>query len=411
MKLMETMLNKGTIALLIAIAFITCKKEDNWTIGGRGTTPPPDAVPSMATVKDWLVDKNATNETAALFYNLKKVAKTNVLFGHQDATKRGVTNATTQWANEEHLPAVSSEKSDVKEVTGSYPVVYGQDFLHIANFETGNWFNYEAQIAKRLTIEAYNRGGVSTFAWHYQNPVSQGSFYWSESPVIAVSKIIPGGSHHQVYKNSLNTIGDFAKSLIGADGKLVPVIFRPFHEFDGDWFWWGASHCSPAEYKTLFQFTVTCLRDSLNVRNFLYGWSPDKNFTSEAEYLERYPGDAFVDLVGVDNYGDLAPEVSNTVASSKLAIVSNYAKKANKIAALTETGLQNLTQTNWYTQKLLAVLQLNKVEIAYALVWANTKNAFWTPYAGHAAAPDFNLFKNSDYVMFGDEAPNMYQLK
>ncbi len=399
------------LVVMCAAACIACNKKDDWTVGTTGLGTQPEPIPTLATVKSWLVDKNATNETAALFYNLKKLAKTNVLFGHQDATKRGVTNANTQWANEQHLPSVSSQKSDVKDVTGSYPAVYGHDFLHIANFQTGNWFSYEAQIAKQLTIEAYNRGGVNTFAWHYQNPVSQGSFYWAQSPVVAVNKIIPGGSHHQVYKNSLKTIGDFAKSLVGADGKLVPVIFRPFHEFDGDWFWWGAAHCTPAEYKTLFQFTVTYLRDSLNVRNFLYGWSPDKNFTSEAQYLERYPGDAYVDLVGVDNYGDLATNISNSVASSKLVIVSNYAKKANKIAALTETGLQNLTQTNWYTQKLQAVLQLNKVEIAYALVWANTTSAFWTPYVGHAAAPDFNTFKNSEYIMFGDEAPKMYELK
>ena len=399
--------------LFFGLLFISCTKKNDPApvVTPPVVVPPADTAPSMATVKSWLVDKSATDQTAALFYNLKKVSKTNVLFGHQDATKRGVTNATTQWANEQHLPAVSTTKSDVKDVTGAYPVVYGHDFIHIANFTTNNWFEYEKQIARQLTIEAYNRGGVNTFAWHYSNPVSQGSFYWDQSQVKAVDKIIPGGSHHQVYKNSLKTIGDFAKSLIGADGKLVPVIFRPFHEFDGDWFWWGAAHCTPAEYKTLFQFTVTYLRDSLSVRNFLYAWSPDNRFNSESQYLQRYPGDAYVDLVGMDNYGDLGTSGNNSTASSKLVIVSNYAKKANKIAALTETGLQNLTQPNWYTQKLQASLQLNKVEIAYALVWANTTNGYWTPYIGHAAENDFKSFKASPYIMFAGEAPKMYEIK
>src|SRR4051794_15502422 len=58
---------------------------------------PKDTVPSLATVHSWLIDKNATDQTAALFYNLKKLAKTNILFGHQDDTKRGVTDANTQW--------------------------------------------------------------------------------------------------------------------------------------------------------------------------------------------------------------------------------------------------------------------------------------------------------------------------
>lgn len=394
------------------LLFAACEKNvgDN-TDGGTDTTANPpvtpiDTVPSLATVRTWLADKTATDETVALFYNLKKISKTNILFGHQDDTKRGYN-----WANEQHLPSVAREKSDVKEVTGAYPSVYGHDFIHIANFTDGAWFDYERDIARQLTIDAYNRGGVNTYAWHYDNPVSKGRFYWSDSPVEAVSKIIPGGDSIAVFKASLKEVADFAKSLIGADGKLVPVIFRPFHEFDGDWFWWGKAHCTADQYKQLYQFTVTFLRDSLGVRNFLYAWSPDKNFTSQTQYLERYPGDDYVDLVGMDNYGDVAAGAAPSIASGKLKIISDYAKTKNKIAALTETGLQNLTQSDWYTQKLLKVLQFQKVELAYALLWANTKDAFWTPYKGHAAESDFITFKNNPYLIFSDKLPEMYQLK
>jgi mannan endo-1,4-beta-mannosidase len=398
---------------------VSCGKKDNWANRNSGqtdttatsATPTPIPVPSLSTARSWLVDKNATEQTAAMFYQLKKLAQTRILFGHQDDTKRGVTDANTAWANEQHLPPVSRDRSDVKEVTGAYPAVYGHDFIHIANFTTGAWFDYEKQIARELTIDAYNRGGVNTYAWHYANPVSQGSFYWDQSPVEAVSKIIPGGSFHAVYKASLKQVADFAKSLVGADGKLVPVIFRPFHEFDGDWFWWGKAHCTAADYKTLYRFTVTYLRDSLGVHNFLYAWSPDRNFTTESGYLERYPGDEYVDLVGMDNYGDLQTSTSPTVAAQKLKIVSDYAKTKNKLAAMTETGLQNLTQSNWYTQMLLKVLQAEKVELSYVLVWANTKNAYWTPYKGHSAESDFKTFRNNPYLVFGDKVLGMYELK
>ena len=402
---------------LLVLLLAACSKDS----GGTGTTPTPTppppppppvaTVPNLATVKTWLVDKAATDETAALFYNLKKVSKNNILFGHQDATKRGVTNANTQWANEQQFGGVPRDKSDVKEVTGAYPVVYGHDFIHIANFANGAWYDYERDIARQLTIDAYNRGGVNTFAWHYFNPVSEGSFYWKDSPVEAVSKILPGGSHHEVYKTSLKEIGDFAKSLTGADGKLVPIIFRPFHEFDGDWFWWGKGHTTAADYKKLYQFTVTYLRDELGVHNFLYAWSPDKNFTNLTQYLEWYPGDEYVDVVGTDNYGDLATGTAPAVASGKLKIVSDYAIAKNKVAALTETGLAKLPQADWYTSMLLKVLQQQKVELAYVMVWANTKDAYWTPYKGHAAEGDFKTFKASPYVMFGDEAPKMYEIK
>jgi len=74
-----------------------------------------------------------------------------------------------------------------------------------------------------------------------------------------------------------------------------------------------------------------------------------------------------VDLVGCDNYEDLKVGVNYTIASSKLKVVSEYAIAKNKVAALTETGLQNLVKTDWYTQSLLKVLTNQKVEIAYVL--------------------------------------------
>lgn len=390
------------VLLLSGFCLPGCKKKGE---GGSPVPQPPqeeEVVPELSTVRTWLVDKNATEETAWLFYNMKMVAKKNILFGQQDATKRGVVNSTTSWANEQHLPAVSKERSDVKEVTGAYPVVYGHDFNYIAGWAEGGWFDYERQVAKELTIEAYNRGGINTYSWHYNNPVSKGSFNWNESPVEAVSAILPGGSHHEVYKGSLRQIADYAKSLIGADGKLVPVIFRPFHEMDGSWFWWGKNHCSPAEYKQLFQFTVTYLREELGVHNFLYCWSPGGDYTSSTQYFQFYPGDEFVDILGTDNYG-LNSSISNTSISNKLKIVSDYAKQKNKIAAFTETGQQNLTITNWYTQKLLASLEAQKIEMAYVLVWANTTSSYWTPYKNHAAEADFLQFKSSSYVMFSNE--------
>ncbi|HYO21620.1 MAG TPA: hypothetical protein VER36_04385, partial [Flavisolibacter sp.] len=94
------------VAIVVTMVLLSCSKKGSDNTGGGGPTPAPtpaptpDTIPSLATVKGWLVDKNATEQTAALFYNLKKVSKTNILFGHQDATKRGVTNASTEWANE-----------------------------------------------------------------------------------------------------------------------------------------------------------------------------------------------------------------------------------------------------------------------------------------------------------------------
>ena len=102
----------------------------------------------------------------------------------------------------------------------------------------------------------------------------------------------------------LDQIAEYNKTLIGKNGEQIPVIFRPWHEFDGDWFWWGKKYCTAEQFKELYRFTVTYLRDTCHVHNFLYAFSPDVNFTSEKEYLERYPGDEYVDIIAMDNYWD-----------------------------------------------------------------------------------------------------------
>jgi len=76
---------------------------------------------------------------------------------------------------------------------------------------------------------------------------------------------------------------------------------------------------------SVWQFTVTYLRDSLAVHNFIFTFSPDNKFNTEAEFLERYPGDNFVDMVGMDNYGDFGRDGKYNLESGvkKLKIVSD----------------------------------------------------------------------------------------
>jgi len=328
------------------------------------------------------IDKKATKETKALFANLKKLSEKHILFGHQHATQYG-----HGWNGDEN-------RSDVKSVTGSHPGVIGVDF-------SGLYGPSEAAIEKqklsliKYVSEAYNRGGVITAAWHFNNPVSKTNFYWNDSnAVAAVKNIVPGGSHHEKYKSILKNIAAVAKATKGEDGKLVPIIFRPFHEFDGDWFWWGAKHCKIDEFKTLWQFTVTYLKDSLKVHNFIYAFSPDNKFLTEQKYLERYPGNDFVDLLGVDNYGDFGRDGRYDLDAGykKLKIVSDVALKNGKLAAFTETGLESIPDSTWWTNSLLKTLIRSDLKLCYVLVWRNDAKSpthFYAPFPGQKSEKDF----------------------
>lgn len=349
-----------------------------------------------------LVDVKATPETKALFINLGKLAEKHTLFGHQHATEYG-----HGWSGE-------PDRSDVKSVTGSHPAVIGVDLSGFSGRPEEAIRKTKEELRKNVS-DTYNRGGVTTVAWHFSNPVSRGGFYWVDSLSLpAVKYIIPGGEGHEKYKDILKGIGDWANTVKGADGKLVPMIFRPYHEFDGGWFWWGKPHCTKEEFISLWRFTVSYLRDSLDVHNFIYAFSPDNRFTTEQEFLDRYPGDDWVDMVGMDNYGDMGRDRYDLpLAAKKLKIVSDYARKAGKLAAFTETGLESIPNVTWWTETLLKVMRADKdMRLSYVLVWRNDTRSpthYYAPFPGHISVPDFLKFYNDPYTLFETDLKNIYK--
>lgn len=348
------------------------------------------------------IDAKATKETKALYYNLGKLSAEHILFGHQHATEYG-----HGWSGE-------ADRSDVKSVTGSHPAVIGVDFSGLSG-RPDNMIGEEKDALRKNIAATYDRGGVTTVSWHFSNPVSGGGFYWKDSISLpAVKLIIPGASHHEKYKTILRTIADLAKTTKGKDGKLVPMIFRPYHEFDGDWFWWGRSHCTVDEFKALWKFTVSYLRDSLDVHNFIYAFSPDNKFNTEAQFLERYPGDEWVDMVGMDNYGDFGRDGKYNVEDGlkKLKIVSDYAIKAGKLAAFTETGLESIPNTSWWTEVLLKTLKSKNLRLSYVLVWRNDTRSpthYYAPFPGHSSEADFIKFYSDPFTLFEQELGNIYK--
>jgi len=347
-----------------------------------------------------LIDRQATPLTRNLYRNLIKIqTEGKVMFGHQEATSYGRT-----WVGDK-------DRSDVKDVTGSHPAVIGLDFSGVTTTDSLRYEKAKQHLVNSV-IDTYNRSGISTFAWHASNPANDGSFYWEKDSIKVVPDIIPGGKLHEKYKNYLKAIADVSSGFKTDNGELIPVIFRPFHEYDGDWFWWGKGHCTKDEFITLWRFTVGYLRDSLDVHNFIYAFSPDCKFFTEAEFLDYYPGDEYVDMLGMDNYWDFRPDGTNDpqLAETKLKIVADVAAKRNKLVAFTETGLEGVTQSDWYTATLLPILK--RVNVCYVLVWRNASDMahhYYAPDKGHPAEEDFKQFCADDIILMENNLPDMYK--
>ena len=340
-----------------------------------------------------LIDPLATKQTKYLYINLDKFAERFLIFGMHDATGYGVG-----WTGDD-------DRSDVKDVCGSYPAVYSEDFFQIARGQDQTRMHY------RLS-SAYERGGVITICWHQYDPQGRGFYSWDVNEERIVATILPGGQYHEFYKEKLSTVAYFLKTLRGKNGESVPVIFRPYHEHTGGWFWWGVGHCTTEEYNHIWRFTVEYLRDSLNVHNLIYALSPSlSHLNDEDDYFNIYPGDDYVDVMGTDHYLGNPPDKGTF--TRKLKYVITGSEQREKVVALTEIGNENLVDHDFFTDVILnpILADTNLQKVSYAAVWRNQDTGHhFAPYPGHASVPDFIDFYNNSYTLFEDNLPDMYQL-
>jgi mannan endo-1,4-beta-mannosidase len=396
------------ILLSIMLTF-GCSNDEAPQIVNVDDDPIPVADPVTTTnVRSFLVDPNATDETVALFYNLRNLSKTKIAIGQQDAFNFFYANGGD---------------SDIKKTSGHDPAVLGSDFMFITDKDnpSNNWFVQQENKIIQDTKDAYAKGIINIFCWHLREPFNENSFYTSdmttEQKNTAFRSIMPGGANHEWYKQKLDKVAFVFSNLKDAQNKLIPVIFRPFHEFDGNWFWWGANYCTPEEYKTVFRFTVDYLKNTKNIHNVLYSFSPDNTFTNKNGYLSRYPGDDYVDVLGMDNYGDFGINqgvAGSDRANSKLKYLSDLAIEKNKIAALTETGYRVTGSTppiaNWFSSLLYDGMTKNGAQIGFVMFWSNGNGGYYVPTPTNSNAQDFQSFCIKPKSVLINNLPNMYVL-
>jgi mannan endo-1,4-beta-mannosidase len=342
-------------------------------------------------------DQKATMGTKNLYKNLHKLWGKSVLFGHQDDLAYGIG-----WKYEK-------DRSDIKELSGEYPALFGWDISGLEKDKKDNIDGVPFSKMKTFIRQAYDMGAVNTISWHLDNPLN-GKTAWDTTST-TVRSILPGGPKHQLYKTWLDKVATFMADLNGSDGKPVPVLFRPYHELTGSWFWWGKNECSPADFITLYRFTEDYLKNTKQIHNLIYVYNVS-DFKSKADYLERYPGDSYIDIISFDTY-QYGP-VSNGAAftkdlQTKLSIQQEIAEEHHKIMAIAELGYLEIPDANWWTQVLWAGMKDYKV--SYIMPWRNVgyrpvekDNHYFAPYKGQTSAADFIKFYKLDQLMFQKKA-------
>ena len=309
----------------------------------------------------------------ALLQRLKDLSTRGIMFGHQDDPFYGLG---WQW---------DRGRSDVLAVCGDYPAVMG---FELGGIEMGDAKSLDSVPFDRMREELLahvRRGGIATISWHPRNPLTGGTA-WDNKNANTVRSILPGGSQHEKFQQWMQRLSNFLRSLKDEHGQPVPVIFRPWHENSGGWFWWGKGLCTAQEYKALWN----CLQDKLladGLTNIVWSWSP--NFGMKDDDMDSYPGDDRVDIIGLDAYQMSSDEEAfiNTL-NKDLTMLCEFAKKSGRLVALTECGYQNLPDPTWWTHVLKP--QIEKYPLSYFLVWRNFNSKhYFAPAPSTKDAPDF----------------------
>lgn len=360
---------------------------------------------------DPLADSGRTQRTENLLENLKAMGDSAVyMFGHHDDTVYGIG-----WEGDE-------DRSDVKSVCNDYPALLSFDLGHIELGDSVNLDGVPFQRMRQEIIKHFDRGGMVTLSWHLNNPLSGGSSWVADSlkdvETRTVAAVLEGGEKHEMFLSWIDRVADFLNSLETPYGVKVPVLFRPWHEHTGSWFWWGQDLCTADQYKALWQMTIQRLKER-EVVNALYAYSPGTEPDGDdAKYLERYPGDDIIDLLGLDCYCFAEDADTTKIANyaaqldRNLAMICRVAKQHHKAVALTETGYEGIKTTDWWTKTLAPVLA--KHPISYVLVWRNAHNKlghYFAPYPGQPSASDFVKFYNDPMTLFLHDVNGLYLKK
>lgn len=275
----------------------------------------------------------------------------------------------------------------IEKVTGKKPAITGFDLIDYSPTRAVyGAVSYEVEKA----LGWHKQGGITTFLWHWNAPSGiidgKGKEWWrgfyTDSVTFDVEKAL---SHPESedYKLLLADIDVIAGQLKRLGDAHVPVLFRPLHEAEGGWFWWGAKGPEPA--KALYRILYDRLVNKHGLNHLIWVWN--------SVQPEWYPGDDVVDIVSVDSYpapGDHHP-VSNHY-ENLAALVKN-----KKLVALTENGsipdpdLMKAYGVNWS--------------------WFGTWEGEYLTDGKHNSQEFLNKIYNHPDVVTLDELPDLFGMK
>lgn len=256
--------------------------------------------------------------------------------------------------------------TDYFDISGDYTLVITEDVLKSLQ-EGGLIIGGHDYTAVAVYLE--NNGTAL-------DPNKDYAFYKADTEFDATNATVGGTWENKVFTEDLKNAAAYLKLLRDAD---IPVLWRPFHEAAGGWFWWGKD---AASFKSLWIAMFNYFKTE-GLDNLIWVW------TTEGNDADWYPGDQYVDIVGRDVYNK---ETADCV-SEYTSIAENY---GNKIVSLSECGTVGLISEQW----------ASGARWSWFMPWYDGTNEDGSPVV-HADEAWWKDAMSQEFVVSREELPSM----
>ncbi len=353
-----------------------------------------------------LSDPDATPETQGLMNYLCDVYGKNMLSGQQEIYGGGHSEDQPGGYSGDELLGYESEFEWINKNFGDYPAIRGFDYMNYNPL-----YGWDDNTTERI-IEWGEKNGIPTVCWHINLPNDFTNYEigdtvdWSEcsyKPNTSFSVANATVEGTKEYEYVMLTIDLLAQELLEVQEAGIPVIFRPYHEAEGNqgignaWFWWGYE--GPEPYKALWKQLYTTLTEKYGIHNLIWEFN-SYTYTTSPEW---YPGDEWVDMVGFDKYNtEYNRHDGKTSGPNEDAISGTFYSLVNltdnkKLVAMSEND----------TVPSLSNIMVEKAHWLYFCIWYdNGQSNFLTDSARYN---DFDTLKEtyqSEYCITLSELPD-----
>jgi len=267
------------------------------------------------------------------------------------------------------IATAQQQIDSIFDLSGKYPALTGFDFQRPDQTP-------EQSVADAVAFASarWDEGYLITLSWHAMNPCTgeSASFeVWDNATQSTIppqdgARILDGGDCRDAWLAELDLVADGLQQLED-DG--VVVIWRPFHEMNGAWFWWHRQE--QATFVEMWRDMYAYFTDSKGLSNLIWAYSPNTPWDEYAQAADYYyPGDDVVDLVGLDHYMAVEEE------TLELNAFGGYDQLAalGKPMALMEMGPIPASGAGWDTKaycwnNLIGDILGKYPKIVYFLAW------------------------------------------